>query len=355
MCSMATPRAHRSRPNPTGPTSAALPAMYLRQIADQVRTADLSVTAWLASCGVSAEVLKDDAPALPEATFRQLVRSALIMSKEPALGLLVGARMLPDSHGLVGLAARHSKTLGEALDLVEHFLGLRTSLVQVRIERGARQARIRLVEPRPLRDLQIVVLEAVCLALKNLLDAVAMRSDRIDEVRFPFAAPAHRRLAEEWFGCRVRYGSTQACLVLTTRTLDEPLPHGNAEAYAHSVAVCAQELERLHHEQSLTARIQRLLLERHHGFPSLTTCARLMHQSPRTLHRRLQDEGQSWRQLMDAARQHRAIAQLRSGRFTVDEVAAMLGYTDVANFRRAFKRWTGQTPGDCRGVVVSQE
>ncbi|MBK8283717.1 MAG: AraC family transcriptional regulator [Ahniella sp.] len=352
---MANSRATRIRPVPTGPSGAALPALYLRQIADQLRTAEVSVAAWLSSCGVSAAVLDDDAPALPEATFRQLVRTALTLSREPALGLLVGARMLPDSHGLVGLAARHSKTLGEALELVEHFLGLRTSLVQVKIERGKRQVRLRLIEPRSLRDLQVVVLEAVSLALKNLLDAVAMRTDRIEEVRFPFPAPRHHRLAEQWFGCRVRYGSASACLCVPIQALNEPLRHGNAEAYAHSVAVCAQELERLHHEQSLTASIQRLLLERHHGFPSLTTCARLLHQSPRTLHRRLQDEGQTWRQLVDTARRHRAVAQLQSGRFTVDQVAALLGYTDVANFRRAFKRWTGQTPGDCRGEVVWQK
>ena len=115
---MPTLRKPRSLPNPIGPTGAALPALYLRQIADQLRTADVSVASWLQACGVSAAVLSEDAPALPEATFRQLVRTALKLSHEPALGLLVGARMLPDSHGLVGLAARNSKTLGEALELV---------------------------------------------------------------------------------------------------------------------------------------------------------------------------------------------------------------------------------------------
>ena len=73
-----------------------------------------------------------------------------------------------------------------------------------------------------------------------------------------------------------------------------------------------------------------------------------MDERVRTLHRRLQDEGQTWRKVLAQTRLRRALAQLSSGHFTVEEIAFTQGYTDIANFRRAFKRWTGRTPSSIR-------
>lgn len=70
--------------------------------------------------------------------------------------------------------------------------------------------------------------------------------------------------------------------------------------------------------------------------------------TPRTLHRRLVDEGTSYRELVEAVRHTLAVEHLKSARFSVNEVAFRLGYTDIANFRRAFKRWEGVPPSTYR-------
>ena len=92
----------------------------------------------------------------------------------------------------------------------------------------------------------------------------------------------------------------------------------------------------------------RLLLDRHGAFPSLQIAARRLHTTPRTLHRRLVAEGTSYRALLESVRHTLAVEQVKSGRFTIEEIAYTLGYTDLANFRRAFKRWERVPPSALR-------
>jgi AraC-like DNA-binding protein len=90
------------------------------------------------------------------------------------------------------------------------------------------------------------------------------------------------------------------------------------------------------------------LIERQNGFPSLKVAARLFHMTPRTLHRRLVDEGTSYREVLESVRRTLAVQHVRSGHFTMEEIAYRLGYTDLANFRRAFKRWESVPPSAYR-------
>ena len=64
----------------------------------------------------------------------------------------------------------------------------------------------------------------------------------------------------------------------------------------------------------------------------------------------MQDEGANYRDLLDAELQQRACRLLSDTRLGVSEVAYQLGYNDVSNFSRAFRRWTGQTPREWRGA-----
>jgi AraC-like DNA-binding protein len=65
--------------------------------------------------------------------------------------------------------------------------------------------------------------------------------------------------------------------------------------------------------------------------------------SERTLKRRLAEQNTSYTELLDAARRTRALELLGSS-VSIEEVSARLGYSDAANFTRAFRRWTGQSP-----------
>jgi AraC-like DNA-binding protein len=77
---------------------------------------------------------------------------------------------------------------------------------------------------------------------------------------------------------------------------------------------------------------------------SLDETARALGLSSRTLKRRLADEGTDFSTILDDQRRQRALLLLRSADLSVEDVAARVGYSDVANFTRAFRRWAGTTP-----------
>lgn len=325
-------------------TRFSLPLPYLQQVADQVRAGGVDVGVWLMHAGLTPDALEDAVRDLPFETFEKLVADAMTLTREPALGLLVGQRMRLQIHGVLGYAAASSGSIRQALGLFQAFTRTRFPLVDLRVEEERLHVRVRMVESRSLGAVQRPVLETIMMATKNILDAISMGTCRIDRVSFPFREPPYAALAGELFGCRVRYGAPAASFTIPLDQLDAPLRAADPLAFTEAVRICERELERVAVTETLAGRVRRLFLEQQSGFPSLEVTARLLHVGPRTLHRRLVDEGTSFREVLEDVRHRLAIEHLKVERFTLEEIAYTLGYTDFSNFRRAFKRWEGVPP-----------
>lgn len=323
---------------------AALPLQYIRLIGDQLMRMGVDVGSWLGASGLPASWLSDPRATVDLELFRRLVVQSVALSGESAMGLLVGERLLASTHGLLGYAASSSGTLRQAVDVFERFARLRAPFLSVSHAVRGGLMRMRFDEALPLGDARRSVLEAVVLSVKNVLDAISLGACRVVRVSFPFPAPDHAPLARELFGCEVAYAQAFAGITVPADVLDVPLRLSDPQAFEEAAAFCQRELDKLRANESLSARVRRLLLEKQSGFPSLSVTARLCHLTPRTLHRRLIDEGTSYRAILEDVRHTLAVEHLRAGHLSIEEIAYMLGYTDLANFRRAFKRWEKVPP-----------
>ena len=325
-----------------------LQVQYLRQIADQLRTMGADVPAWLARHGLSESQLQDPQLVIGLPTFQQLVLDGVAITQEPALGLLVGERLLVNSHGILGFAAVAASTIRDAVGLFERYIGLRTSMVSMVLHEQGEEVHIQLVEAQPLGAVRAVVLEAVVLTIRNVLDVMTAGACPIRRACFPFPQPRHVALAEDLFKCPVHYGQSWAGFVLPREVIDQPLRLADPISFQEATAICQRELDKLTRSETMSTRVRRVLLEKRQGFPSLQVVARLFHMTPRTLHRRLQEEGTTFLHLLEDVRHMLALEHLKSGQLTVQEIAYLLGYSEVANFRRAFKRWEGVSPSAWR-------
>jgi len=192
------------------------------------------------------------------------------------------------------------------------------------------------------------VLEAVVLSIKNILDAISMGACTVDEVVFAFGQPEYAGVARDLFGTTVRWGASWTGFTLPAEVMDVPLKMADPSAFEEAAKICQRELDKLTADESFAARVRRLLLEKQSGFPGLRVTARLFHTTPRTLHRRLLEEGTSFRQILEEVRHALAVEHVKSARFSMEEIAYTLGYSDLANFRRAFKRWESVPPSAYR-------
>lgn len=321
-----------------------LPAQYVNQIADQVTRMGARLPEWftrLQRPGASGEM---EIQHLSLEDFLQLLREAIHRTGEPAFGLLLGERLRVTSHGILGYAAAQSVTLRQAMEVITRYMLVRTSLLTVQLDVQGPHARLVFAQAHALGDVRDAVLEAVVLTVKNLLDYITVGAAQVTSVAFPFPAPAHAELARQLFKCEVHHDADWLGLTLPAVQLDRPLHTGHPQAWIDAVQHCQAELARLQRQQSLSARVRRLMLEKQGGFPSLAVTARLLNMTPRTLHRHLNDEGTSYRAILEDIRHRLAVEHVKAGRLSMQEIAFLLGYDDLANFRRAFKRWEGMAP-----------
>jgi AraC-like DNA-binding protein len=145
----------------------------------------------------------------------------------------------------------------------------------------------------------------------------------------------------------ITFGAPRNAIVTPAAVLEQSLP----QADRHTMQVCERECRLLlarRADSGFAARVGELLMQWPDGIPDMGVAAAALHVSTRTLRRRLAVEGTSYRRLVDGARHARAVEMLSTFGLGVDQIAVRLGYADAAAFIRAFRRWTGATPGAYR-------
>ena len=110
------------------------------------------------------------------------------------------------------------------------------------------------------------------------------------------------------------------------------------------VAICDNLLNELKLRVGIPGEIRALLLRDIANPPTLADIAKLLDVSDRSLRRQLREQGISFRGLLDELRTQIALKYLRTTKLANEDIALALGFSDAANFRRAFRRWTKKSP-----------
>jgi len=145
----------------------------------------------------------------------------------------------------------------------------------------------------------------------------------------------------------VEFGAARSGLHISAALLSAPARHGHP-AYADFFATEAdQRLDAA--PQSVADRVRlHLSRELRGAVPRAPATAAALGMSERTLTRRLAAENSSYPELLDQVRCELALGWLRRPQISLAEIAFLLGFSEASAFHRAFRRWTGRTPGDVR-------
>lgn len=177
---------------------------------------------------------------------------------------------------------------------------------------------------------------------------VTQNAAPISKIYLPFPEPECSELYSELFDSEITFNAKTACISLMNFKLDTPLAMADKNSLQQAKQICERELEKLQIAELLQTRIRKYLLSFKDGFPSLIEVSRYFNMSSRNLHRQLQREGSSFSKILMSVREFVAVELLDSSAMTVQAISLTLGYSDIANFRKAFKQWTGISPSDFR-------
>lgn len=284
--------------------------------------------------------------------FNILVDRALRLTGEPALGYHFGLQTKLSAHGFLGYAVMTSATLAEALQLTEKFFTTRSGALSFRFFIEGDTAVVQIDSTVDIKAPFAFPFESMLVGLCHAGAYITGENSMDAEIWIDFPEPDYYASFAHLLPCPIRYGKPVNQLRFPAALLSHSLLMADATASQLAREQCERELAALS-SQPLVSRVRALLGEDLSAMPDLETVAERCCMSARSLKRKLAEHGVSFSELAADMRRDEAFLLLAEGRLSIEQIAGRLGYRDPANFTRAFKAWTGETPRQYREQVRS--
>lgn len=303
----------------------------------------------LRSVGLPADALGDPEDGLDFPAVGRLFQGCVAATGCRHFGHLLGARSGTASLGLVGSLMRNAPTVGQAImDLCSnHQRYIRGAVTYLTVQGNVAVWGYAVSYPG-VTGLEHLSDGAVAVGF-NMLRELARRG--ADDVLIAGTAVADPLPYRRFFGVMPRWDAEQHALMFPAAMLTWPVIDADPELRRVLDAKVAQywaARQPTVAEQAMRHLRARVVL----GDATRENLARLLSLSTRSFNRRLQEEGTSFRELVDRARFHVAQQLLLGTRMSVTSVALALGYAETSAFDHAFQRWSGRRPSDWRKTAL---
>lgn len=325
-----------------------MPPQLAVQIIDMLEAEGVSRGTVLSGTGIRPLLLERDDTFIPYNQMMALIIRALTLAPFPGLGLAVGASETISSWGMLGYTMMSCATYREAF-----FTGLkfhRAASGMMGLSAHEEQGRVCLTmdEPVELGPALPFAVEEMVAGIVTVLRSLVGQHMQVLELQVSYPAPEYAERYRSVLGCPVRFNQSHNALWLRSPD-DTALPHANPVSARMCRKLVEEMLDRHSSEENLVREVRRILMRAPGQIPDMETVARELGISSRSLRRRLGQFDSSFRSLADEVRKQLALGYLRDSSMSLEHIALLLGYTEVTNFRRAFKQWTGKPPSEFRG------
>jgi AraC-like DNA-binding protein len=282
------------------------------------------------------------------AVRRLLARLSGSPDKGVGLGIDVGSRFTLTHFGLFGFAVMACGTLRELFTITMRYFALTMMHIDIAVFETVDDCLIELGAGHLPEDVRGFFIErdiaGIIATTTSFALPVAERYAEQVSAEVAIDEKLLRPLLELLPVHDVVFGRAHNRLHFPRAMFDEPLPQADRHTLEMCMAQCDVLMQRSERRQGITALVRTKLFRDSGSFPTLPAIADELDIHPRTLRRRLAEEGTSFRALLNEARSTVAVDLLRNVRLTVEEVSKRLGYTEVSTFSHAFKRWYGVAP-----------
>ncbi len=182
---------------------------------------------------------------------------------------------------------------------------------------------------------------ALLFVMTKIIRLAAGQDWRPREVRLQTAPQRQFCESDTFCDAEVRFGNSATAIALPTRLLSTCVRGGDGSSSSREARWL--ELFRSEGREALA-----------YGVPTIETAAEMLGTSPRTLQRRLAEEGLTYVRFVDQLRFDRALTMVEGSDASIGEIARLVGYSGAPHFSRAFRRWTGTNCQAIRNRLVSE-
>lgn len=329
------------------------PIVTARMLCAVAAEMGVSVSDVLADTSVTAPDLDDPEADVSSADEITMARNLLRHAPEPSgIGVAVGSRINLTNLGMFGFAAMASGTLRELISVGLRFFSLTTLHSSILLSERQADCEIAIDASHLPADVRRFFMErdiaTIVATVPGFVHPVLARHARRICVELAADEEFLRPLLDTVAIRDIEFDCARTVVRVPRGMLDEPLPQADPHTLAVCIAQCEQILERRRRRHGLSAQVRSELLSAPGEMPGLDAVAASLHMHPRTVRRRLAEEGTSFRALTNDVRATLATELLSQVGLTVEQVARRLGYAETAAFNHAFSRWFGLAPNEYR-------
>jgi len=325
-----------------------VPAHHLRVVLDTAVEKGASAKELAEEIGVELGVLDDPQARVALEAATRLYNEAARRTGDTAFGLHVAERSDFFAFDALGFAISTKNNLREVF---EHLKSAILALQGIRIELDVVEDAACLSFEMPEESTEPCRhrTEAYMARIIRMMELATGTRPRPRRVAFRHPKPSDVSEHERIFLAPLLFGAPRNELVSEKSVLDIPLVRADLRLSQVLDQHISDLVKRMPAQQSLTDQVRRYIRD---AFPrgdfGLESIGRRMGVGVRTLQRQLSAEGTSYRQIIEQARQELALRYLAETQTPIKEVAALLGYSELQAFYRAFERWTGLPPAAYR-------
>ncbi len=313
----------------------------------------VSAEAVLSGTGLAAAALADGKANCTVDRYLTACANVMRHCRDPRLPIHVGKSLHLSAYGLYGFALMCSPTVRSGFEFAVKYHGLATPIFEIAWEISDGHFvwtfpdEKRVAYSRPQRT--FLMIQQLAQHVTHVRD-IAREDRRPIHIKVALDPIEPHALFEQEFGCAVSFSAARTEITYEMSILDDRPPLTNPVTHAMLRESCEALIGHVPEKSGLAGQVSRIFMETAAPFPSMEVVARRLAMTPRTLRRRLTEEGASYSGLLDQVRNDLARRYLAANTFTVDDIAELLGFSDTANFRASFKRWNGQTPVEFRSI-----
>lgn len=301
--------------------------------------------------GVNPDTLFDSGARIPLKQFQKLDIEAAELSGDPFFGLK-GAEFFRPAHlGALGFAWLASSSMRTAFQRLSRYARVIQEKLSIELSEDDEFFYVRIDASVPFLY-EAIREDGQLAAVLKFCRIIAGSEFNPARVCFRQQQPANAGYHYELFRCPIEFGAENTLFVVSRHDIDKRLTGSNdelAKLNEHIVVKYLAHSERKDIVNQVKAAIIDGLAN---GAVTEKSIAEELYTSPRNLHRKLQKENTSFKQLLTDVRQDLARQYIQDRSKTLTEISYLLGFSEVSSFSRAFKGWTGKPPSAARQDVA---
>lgn len=307
----------------------------------------------IALSGRSAADLCDEYCVIDDTRYNAVIERATEVTGDPFFGLHAGENMNLAAAGLIAQLTQTSATVKQALELCCEFANLGCSALPMQLIEEQDRYKVTLTPTELWKkqsdvSVQHTAAGVIAFTIREFHSLTRMRHNPI-AIRLTWSAPADSSEYLRVFGCPTHFNKPEIAVLLRKEHVEDSVITADYDLLRILVTYAEEKSAKIKQEQGFSALVKQSVIRLvKPEFPTIEHVAGHLNLSPRTLQRRLKDEGCTYKQLIDELKKEFALSYLKRPDLSIADIAYLLHYADTSAFVRSFKRWTGSTPNKYR-------